>query len=77
MVFMICSPCKTLDVIFQKINQHQVLALAPLHSKLQYVTKRKLYKNIYVYRVGEVCSISCEANAGQKRNFRYPRNIKT
>ena len=42
-------PHHTLESIFSELNQHQALALAPLHSSLQAVTKLKLYKYIHVY----------------------------
>ncbi|KAG5420957.1 hypothetical protein I9W82_000047 [Candida metapsilosis] len=43
-------PFHCLQTIFSGINQHQTLALAPLHSSFYEVAKTKLYKNIYVYQ---------------------------
>lgn len=62
-------PYETLDIVFGNIIQHQALALASLHSKLQYLMKKKLYQNIYIYR------IDCGANTRKGRNFRYSGNI--
>lgn len=42
-------PVTVLQNIFNHINQHQALILAPMHSSFYQVTKIKLYRNIYVY----------------------------
>lgn len=63
-------PYEALDIVFGNINQHQALALASLHSKLQYLMKKSFIKTyIYIYRIG------CGANTRKGRNFRYSGNI--
>lgn len=41
-------PYEALDIVFGNINQHQALALASLHSKLQYLMKKSFIKT-YIY----------------------------
>lgn len=36
--------------VFDHINQHQALALAPMHSSFYDIAKLKLYRNIHVYQ---------------------------
>ena len=42
-------PLEALDEVFPHLSQSQTLAIAPLHSKLYYAARTKLYRNIYVY----------------------------
>lgn len=42
-------PIQVLLEIFLNFNQHQVLAIAPQHSKLYFAARDKLYQNIYIY----------------------------
>ncbi|KAI5948751.1 hypothetical protein KGF57_005149 [Candida theae] len=42
-------PQHVLVSVFSEINQHQALVLGPLHSRLQAITKVKLYQYIYLY----------------------------
>ena len=79
MVSLVHLPEHALQLVFNNINQHQAIALAPLHSKLYFTTKRKLYYYIYVYDIKEdeflayklgPLSVNCALP-----NFRFPKHI--
>ncbi|KAI5962921.1 uncharacterized protein KGF55_002713 [Candida pseudojiufengensis] len=42
-------PIEVLELIFQQINHHMVIALMPLHSRFYEIGQKKLYKNIHIY----------------------------
>ena len=42
-------PCVILMQIFSCMNQHQSLALGPLHSSLHLIAKSKLFRNLFLY----------------------------
>ncbi|CCG24023.1 hypothetical protein CORT_0E04360 [Candida orthopsilosis Co 90-125] len=76
MVSLAGLPDHALQLVFNNINQHQAIALAPLHSKLYFTAKRKLYYYIYVYDIkgderlaGEIgrSSVTCALP-----DFRFP-----
>ena len=71
MVTLVDLPHHVLETIFTEINQHQALALAPLHSSLQVVAKLKLYKHIHVYEVHT--SPKCQKPSIIKYSF--PKNL--
>ncbi|KAI5967180.1 hypothetical protein CANMA_003237 [Candida margitis] len=70
-------PYDVLQEIFNHTNQHQALALAPMHSNLQDVIKRKSYKNIYVYRSRKRCTDHDGrfASAVSGISLHHPKNI--
>ena len=63
-------PFQIVQQVFLNINQHQALALAPLHSKLCYAARVKLYENIYVY--GEFV---LEPSDGGPTQFKFHKDI--
>ncbi|KAI5955949.1 hypothetical protein CANMA_004589 [Candida margitis] len=67
-------PYEALKEVFNHINQHQALALAPLHSKFYFIAKSKLYRNIYVYYPQPLRKELINPN-GLKVKFHYPKNI--
>lgn len=46
-------PYNVIELIFTNLNQHQAIALAPLHSKFYFPAKDKLFHYIYVYDIQE------------------------
>ncbi|KAI5959252.1 hypothetical protein KGF57_002190 [Candida theae] len=73
MVSISSSPCEVLEMVFQNINQHQALVMAPLQSKLYILAKGKLYKNIHVYSSGDLKNDDNKEPNKQLR--KYPKNI--
>ncbi|KAG5419591.1 hypothetical protein I9W82_003359 [Candida metapsilosis] len=67
-------PCELLEEIFHQLNQHYTLALAPLHSKLYYIAKPKLYRNIYVYTPWPIIEYGVESNE-QGETFHISKNL--
>ncbi|CAD1813279.1 hypothetical protein FOB58_004994 [Candida parapsilosis] len=61
-------PFGILEEVFRHINQYQALSLAPLHSKLYFIAKPKLYRNIYVREVSAY-------EGEQYQKFKYHRNL--
>lgn len=72
-------PDHALEIVFSNLNQHQTVALAPLHSKLYLLAKSKLYYYIFVYDIeaekangvfiipgNEACALP---------DFRFPRYL--
>lgn len=71
----LCSlPPQALLVIFNQLNQHQVLKLAPMHSILAPVAKAKLYSHLYVYPSSQlgakINSLGC-----LEPEFRFHKNL--
>ena len=64
---------EALEEIFHQLNQYHTSALAPLHSKLYYVAKPKLYRNIYVY-IPWLLNDFLEPNEGNS-TFRFPKDL--
>ncbi|KAG5421029.1 hypothetical protein I9W82_000119 [Candida metapsilosis] len=64
---------EALEEIFHQLNQYHTSALAPLHSKLYYVAKPKLYRNIYVYIPWSLNDF-LEPNEGNS-TFRFPKDL--
>lgn len=73
MTTLIDLPDHVLATVFTEINQHQALALGPLHSILQSFTKDKLYKHIYIYSVRFFFNTSWEA--ANRHSFRFPKYL--
>ncbi|KAI5949838.1 hypothetical protein CANMA_005418 [Candida margitis] len=65
-------PHEVLQVVFLHINQHQVLALAPLHSRFYCLAKPKLYQNIHVY---EAWPLKGEEEKGGNLRFKFHKGI--
>ncbi|KAI5967802.1 hypothetical protein KGF57_000286 [Candida theae] len=75
MTTLISLPAEVLQDLFQNINQHQALALAPLHSYLNSLTKAKLYHRILVYKSSQL-GASFEGPTGRMVDeFRYHKTI--
>ncbi|KAI5964045.1 uncharacterized protein KGF55_001987 [Candida pseudojiufengensis] len=56
-------PFEVLEIIFQQINHHMVIALMPLHSQFHKIGQKKLYKNIHIYvKCNSIKDSSTEAN---------------
>lgn len=51
MVSLIDLPLHALEIVFSQATQHQALAVAVLHSKLNLAIKPRLYKFIHVYDI--------------------------
>ncbi|KAG5417296.1 hypothetical protein I9W82_004929 [Candida metapsilosis] len=67
-------PSEVLEEIFHQLNQRYTLALAPLHSKLYYIAKPKLYRNIYVYTPWLIIEYGMESNE-QGETFHISKNL--
>lgn len=66
-------PCEALEEIFHQLDQHQTLALAPLHSKFCYIGIPKLYRNIYVYTPWPLNDVMKQNDP--KLTFHIPKNL--
>ena len=51
MVSIVDLPEQAIELVYDNINQHQMIALAHLHSSLYTPAKSKLYHYIYVYNI--------------------------
>lgn len=74
MISLTSLPCELLEEVFHQLNQHYTLALAPLHSKLYYIAKPKLYRNIYVYTPWPIIEHGVESNE-QGETFHVSKNL--
>lgn len=74
MISLTSLPCELLEEVFHQLNQHYTLALAPLHSKLYYIAKPKLYRNIYVYTPWPIIEYGVESNE-QGETFHISKNL--
>ncbi|KAI5963730.1 uncharacterized protein KGF55_002610 [Candida pseudojiufengensis] len=72
-------PYEVLEMIFQQINHHMVIALMPLHSKFNEIGQKKLYKNIHIYLkhnlLNGTYSESREPPYKQENRWRFHKNI--
>ncbi|KAI5961125.1 hypothetical protein CANMA_003899 [Candida margitis] len=68
-------PFQVVQQVFLNINQHQALALAPLHSKFYNATRDKLYQNIYIY--GEFLYIPLKGDAIRFKFHKDINNFRT
>lgn len=70
-----------IDLIYRNLNQHQVLALAPLHSKFYLAAKIKLYYYIYIYDILEYTrfepTLLKRVTSCPLPNFRFPKYMNT
>ncbi|KAI5955465.1 hypothetical protein KGF57_003617 [Candida theae] len=74
MISLTSLPCEALEEVFHQLNQHYVVALAPLHSKFHYIAKPKLYRNIYVYSPWSRIQDETESNE-QKQTFHISKSF--
>ncbi|KAG5418138.1 hypothetical protein I9W82_004467 [Candida metapsilosis] len=79
MVSLANLPDHGLQLVFDNINQHQAITLAPLHSSLYYATKRKLFNYIYVYDIQSNTNVNSRNGKSNVAcalpNFRFPKHI--
>lgn len=75
MTTLISLPNCVLEEIFRQINQHQALALAPLHSDLYKIAKTKLYHNIFIYRSSQLGNVLVGPTGELVPEFRFHKTI--
>lgn len=75
MTTLISLPGCVLEEIFRQINQHQTLALAPLHSDLYKIAKSKLYHNIFIYRSSQLGDVLVGPTGELVPEFRFHKTI--
>ncbi|KAI5963729.1 uncharacterized protein KGF55_002609 [Candida pseudojiufengensis] len=72
-------PYEVLEMIFQQINHHMVIALMPLHSKFNEIGQKKLYKNIHIYLKHNVMKLAYtkagEPRYKQENRWRFHKDI--
>ncbi|KAI5968339.1 hypothetical protein KGF57_000198, partial [Candida theae] len=76
MLYLSKLPSRALMIIFNELNQHQVLELAPLHSRFAPIAKTRLYHQLYVYPSHPLDPKSGPTK-GSDREFRYHKHFNT